>query len=194
MKKDERALLFRKGDFVTCCTRASTASWIRLRLTVEKFALAKTAFEHRLADYLRKAEPELVAREFHVVDLGPTEVGLRYENGVLVEVLAPNTRRLYWKGYIDVRVARIDISEDFVLPQSLALQLGTATGRAKVTGAEGVLAVQVPQHHVGVLYVDGKVHQMLEAGLHDFWKFNRDLRVEWWICACRCSKSRVRKS
>jgi regulator of protease activity HflC (stomatin/prohibitin superfamily) len=38
--------------------------------------------------------------------------------------------------------------------------------------------VQVPQHHVGLLFVDGKVHQMLQPGLHAFWKFNRDLRVE----------------
>jgi regulator of protease activity HflC (stomatin/prohibitin superfamily) len=36
----------------------------------------------------------------------------------------------------------------------------------------------VPQHHVGLLFVDGKVHQMLQPGLHAFWKFNRDLRVE----------------
>ncbi len=60
-----------------------------------------------------KAEPAIVAREFHVVDLGATEVGLRFENGVLVEVLAPNTRRLYFKGYIDLRFERIDIATDF---------------------------------------------------------------------------------
>jgi len=36
----------------------------------------------------------------------------------------------------------------------------------------------VPQYHVSLLFVDGKVHQMLQPGLHAFWKFNRDLRVE----------------
>ena len=50
-----------------------------------------------------------------MVELGAAEVGLRYENGVLVEVLAPNTRRLYWKGYIDVRVEVVDIAEDFAI-------------------------------------------------------------------------------
>ena len=49
-------------------------------------------------------EPELIEREFQVVDLGAHEVGLRFENAVLVEVLAPNTRRLYWKGFVDIRV------------------------------------------------------------------------------------------
>ena len=179
IKKDERGLLFRKGDFVTVLHAGEHRYFDPfMRLTVEKYPLAKTAFEHRLADYLRHAEPALIDSEFHVVEVGPTEVGLRYENSLLVEVIAPNTHRLYWKGYIDVRVARIDISDNFALPHSLTLQLGTTTGRAKVIGVEHVLAVQVPQHHVGLLFVDGKVHQMLQPGLHAFWKFNRDLRVE----------------
>ena len=38
--------------------------------------------------------------------------------------------------------------------------------------------LQVPQHHVAVFFVDGKVQGLLQPGLHAFWKFNRDLRVE----------------
>src|SRR2546425_7964726 len=103
VKKDERALLFRRGDFVEILRPGEHVRFDPLRrLTVEKFALANTRFEHRLADFLVKAEPAIVARELHAIELGPTEVGLRFENGVLAEVLAPNTRRLYWKGYIDL--------------------------------------------------------------------------------------------
>lgn len=179
VKKDERALLFRKGDFV----RVLHAGEYRFldplkRLSLEVFSLARPAFDHRLADYLRAAEPALVAREFHDVQLGDTEVGLRYENGVLVEVLGPNTRRLYWKGFVDVRVTRIDIATQVALPQSLTLQLGTTTGRAKVAGVDQVLALQVPQYHVGLLFVDGKAQSLLEPGLHAFWRFNRELRAE----------------
>lgn len=140
--------------------------------------MGRATFEHRLADYLRHAEPELVEREFHDVRLGATEVGLRYENGVLAEVLAPNTRRLYWKGFVDVRVARVDIGERFALPPSLTLLLATPAARAKVAGAEQVLAVQVPQHHVALLFVDGKAAELLAPGLHAFWRFNRELRAE----------------
>ena len=179
VKKEERALLFRNGDFVSVL-HAGTHRYFDpfRRLSVEVFKLAHTAFDHRLADYLRHADPALVEREFHDIQLGATEVGLRYENGVLVEVLAPNTRRLYFKGFIDVRVARFDIAEQFTLPYSLTLQLGSATGRARIAGADQVLAVQVPQHHVAVLYVDGKTHATLQPGLHAFFKFNRELRVE----------------
>lgn len=81
VKKDERALLFWKGDFAEILRPGEYVRFDPLRrLAVEKFALAKTRFEHRLADFLVKAEPDLVAREFHVVELGATEVGLRYEN------------------------------------------------------------------------------------------------------------------
>jgi hypothetical protein len=31
---------------------------------------------------------------------------------VLAEVLAPNTRRLYWKGFIELAFERIDIAND----------------------------------------------------------------------------------
>jgi regulator of protease activity HflC (stomatin/prohibitin superfamily) len=181
VKKDERALLFRKGDFVEILGPGEHFRFDPLRrMTVEEFALANTRFEHRLVDFLVKAEPDAVARELHVVELGPTEVGLRFENGVLVEVLAPNTRRLYWKGYIDLRFERIDIATDYTVDAKQLPQLIAALvrGTVKVAGADGVLAVQVLQYHVSVLYVDGKIAKLLEAGMHYFWKFVRDLRVE----------------
>jgi regulator of protease activity HflC (stomatin/prohibitin superfamily) len=181
VKKDERALLFERGDFVDILRPGEHLRFDPLRrLAVEKFALANTRFEHRLADFLVKEAPEAVARELQVVELGPTEVGLRFENGVLAEVLAPNTRRLYWKGYVDVRFERIDIATDFAVEPKLVPQLVTlgATGfKAKVTGAD-VFGVQVPQFNVGVVYVDGKLHAVLEPGLTAFWRFGRDMRVD----------------
>jgi regulator of protease activity HflC (stomatin/prohibitin superfamily) len=127
-----------------------------------------------------KEEPAIVAREFHVVELGPAEVGLRYENGVLVEVLAPNTRRLYWNGFIELAFERIDIAHDIAVDAKQVPQLVAALtrGTAKIAGIEGVLAALVPQYHAGVLYVDGKVAKLLDAGIHFFWKFLRELRVE----------------
>ena len=113
-----------------------------------------------------------------MIEIGATEVGLRIENGVLAEVLAPNTRRLYWKGYIDVRVEKVDVATDFAIDPQLVPQLVAGT-RAKVAGAaENVLALLVPEHHIVVLYVNGKAERLLEAGQHAFWKANRDLRGE----------------
>ena len=178
--KDERALLFDRKDFVRVLGAGEHRFFDPLhRLSVEVFPLSKTQFEHRLADYLLKAEPEMVGREFHVARLGPTEVGLRFENGVLLEVLAPSTRRLYWKGYIDIRLETVDIAEKFAVSAPLVTQLVASGPRvSKVVGSDGVLSIQIPQDQVAVLYVDGKVHGLLEAGRHAFWRFNRDLRVD----------------
>jgi len=181
VKKDERALLFERGDFVEILRPGEHLRFDPLRrLTVEKFALANTRFEHRLAEFLVKEAPEAVARELYVVALGPAEVGLRFENGVLVEVLAPNTRRLYWKGYVDLAFERIDIATDLAVDAKLVprlMSLGATGFKAKVTGAD-LYAVPVPQFSVGVLYIDGKLHAVLEAGLHAYWRFGRDVRVE----------------
>ena len=183
VKKDERALLFKQGDFVEVLGAGEHRYFDPLnKITVEKFALAQSRFEHRLADYLLKAEPEVAARQFQVVELGPQEIGLRYENGLLAEVLAPNTRRLYWKGYIEVRIDKLDISTDFTVAPALLSQLVMPDGRggftAKLTGASGVYGVLVPQHHVAMLYVDGKVHALLAAGMHAYWRAGREIRAE----------------
>ncbi len=55
---------------------------------------------------------------------------------MLVEVLAPNTRRLYWKGYIDVRIETVHIAEDFGASKALLPNLiaGIARGVVKVAG------------------------------------------------------------
>jgi len=182
VKKDERALLFDRGDFVAVLGPGEHVRFDPLfRLTLEKFALAEPRFEHRLGDWLVKAEPEVVEREFHFVELGPTEVGLRFANGVLAEVLAPNTRQLFWKGYIDLRFERLDIATDFAVDAKLVPQLIACTGpgfKSLVKGGTGAFGVQVPAFHVAVLYVDGKLHGVLEAGAYAFWAFGRDLRVE----------------
>jgi regulator of protease activity HflC (stomatin/prohibitin superfamily) len=180
VKKDERALLFRKGDFVRVLRPGEYRKLDPFRrYTMEKFAMDKPLFDHRLAEYLRRAEPEVVAHDFNIVEIGPNEVGLRYENGVIAEILAPDTRRLYWKGFVDVSVEKVDIASDFAIDADLARRLLSHTARGlKLPGSENILVVTVPQYHVAMLYVDGKVTRLLEAGLHAFWKFGREIRVE----------------
>ena len=180
VKKDERALLFRKGDFVALLVPGEHYRFDPLKqLTVERFSLAQTRFEHRLASYLVRAEPELVAQHFHVLELGPSELALRYENGVLVELIAPNSRALYWKGYIDIRVERVDIAAQFEVAAHVARLLATAGRSAgKIIGLDGVFVQQVPAYHVGVLFVDGKVDRLLEPGAHAFYRYHRELRAD----------------
>ena len=181
VKKDERALLFVKGDFVDVLPAGD--HWLFDlfgRVKIERFPLSVPRFEHRIADYLQLTrdlrEKAIVEREFNAVQIGPREVGLRYENGVLVEVLAPNTRALYWKGYLDIRVEKVSVETVFTIVEKLAKEVLGA--KLKMPGADLVHVVQVPQYNQAVLYVDGKVETLLQPGVHAFWRVGRDLRSD----------------
>jgi regulator of protease activity HflC (stomatin/prohibitin superfamily) len=107
------------------------------------------------------------------------QAGLRSENGVLVEVLPPSTRRLYWRGLVDVQVDVIDLRESVELSASVAARLAQPQLRPRaVTGLAGVLQVEVPETGAGLLRVDGRVERLLTAGSYAFWKFGRNVAVE----------------
>ena len=180
VNKNERGLLLRNGDFERVLQPGTHWLFDGLdTLCVERFALEQPAFTHALADYLMAKEPRVVAAEFVHVELGEHQVGLRTENGVLVEVLAPATRRLYWKGLVDVQVEVIDIAASAEVPAALASRLvQTQLRQRNVQGLAGVLQLQVPEHGAGILWVDGKVERLLAAGSTAFWKFNRNVSVE----------------
>ncbi len=180
VKKNERALLLRNGDFERVLQPGT--HWLLAgmdRLRVETFAMEQTAFAHGLSDYLLAKEPEVVAQNFVRVELSETQVGLRSENSVLVEVLAPATRRLYWKGLVDVQVEVIDLTATAEVPATVVSRLTqTQLRQRQVAGLSSVLQVQVPEHSTGVLWVDGKLEKVLGPGSYAYWKFNRHVAVD----------------
>jgi regulator of protease activity HflC (stomatin/prohibitin superfamily) len=180
IKKNERGILLRNGDFDRILKPGRYWLFIGLdTLRVDTFAIDQTAFAHGLADYFLAKEPDVVAEEFVRVELTETQVRLRLENGVLVEILAPATRRLYWKGLVDVRIEVLEIAENFELTAALAQRLTQTQLRQRaVQGLAGVLAVQVPEYNVGVLTVDSKIDKLLAPGAYAFWKFGRQVVVE----------------
>jgi len=180
VKKNERGLLLRNDDFERVLQPGT--HWLFGgfdALRVELFRIDQPAFQHPLADYLMAKEPAVVAAEFVRVELGENEVGLRTENGLPVELLPPGTRRLYWKGLVDVRVEVIDVGASVEVPAEVAPRLAQNAMRARaVAGLAGVLQVQVPEHGAGLLWVDGRIERLLAPGAHAFWKFNRNVSVE----------------
>jgi len=179
IKKNERALLLRNGDFEQLLGAGKHWVFSGLdKVQLERFALTQPAFEHELTDYFLAQEPALVEREFVHVSLGETEVGLRLEDGVLVQILPPATRKLYWRGLRAQRVDVIDVASDARLPAELVSKLQSVALRPRaVAGLDGVLLVQVPEFHVGVLTLQGQMQELLAPGNHGFWRFNRQVAV-----------------
>jgi regulator of protease activity HflC (stomatin/prohibitin superfamily) len=181
VKKNERGLLLRNGDFerVLHPGEHRFSTW-KDDVRIETFALEQPAFHHGLVDYLMAKEPEVVEAEFVRVELNEHQVGLRIDNGVLVELMPPGTRRLFWKnGLVDVKVEVIDVSTSAEVPAAIAARLVQTQLRPRVVaGLAGVLQVQVPEHGAAILWVDGHIERLLAPGSYAFWKFNRNVSIE----------------
>jgi len=145
---------------------------------IQVYDLTVPEFEHPRVDFLVKEARPTMDNYFHIVELTDSEVGLVYKNGKLASVLAPGKRQLYWKGPIEVKVEKIDLSVDLEVPERVAKLLARAKAPLAAQASEAVIAVEVPDTSGALLIVDGQLAKVLEPGLHVFWKFQRSVKVD----------------
>lgn len=180
IKKNEKGALFKDGDFERILSAGRHYFFDPLgRLSVQLWKVDSAMNETAIVDYLMEHDPQTADEHFVCMQLSEDEAGMRYENDILVEVLAPAVRRVLWKGMAKHRLEKIDLKQDYVLSHDLARRLlqPNLRGRA-VSGLNGLLVAQVPAYHVGVLKADGKVQRLLDPGVVAFWRFNREVEVE----------------
>ncbi|MFZ1325615.1 MAG: slipin family protein [Candidatus Contendobacter sp.] len=148
------------------------------RHEVQRYDLTVAEFEHPWLDVLLKTDAALVERHFQVVETSDQQVGLIYKSGRLNGVLPPATRRVYWRGPVEVRVELIDIANDYTLSRAHAALLArpSAVLAKSLTGL--IQVAEVEDNHLGLLVVDGELVRTLPPGLHAFWQFNRTVKVE----------------
>ena len=176
--KHERGLLFRDGDFVRFLEPGTYRfPGLRQRYSVERFDLAEPLFEHRLADYLVEAERVDVERLFTLVETGASEVAVVYRNARFAEIVGPAERKLYWRGPVEVRVERFDLDAGLAVDAKLVRQLPD-TNPLRGFGTRGIYSREVPDGHVGLLYVDGKLTGSLAPGAHAFWTYGPAVKVD----------------
>ena len=183
VKKNERGVLLRDGDFERILDAGRYYFLDPMgRLTLQTWAadsVMSTADDLALVDYLLQAAPESAARCFECMQLGEDEAGLRYENDLLVEILSPGTRRVFWKGLVRHRLDKVDLSQGYALAPKLAARLLQPGLRGRALGGlNGLLVAQVPAYYLGVLRVDGKIERLMSPGVEVFWRFNREVQVE----------------
>ncbi len=179
VRKHERGLLFKQGDFVRFVDPGIYRLFDPLhRLNVELHDIAWPKFEHRLADFFVNQYPAEVERLFVKVETRDHEVAVIYKNGHFAEVIGPDKRELYWKGVVDITAQVIDIADNFdVEPRVAKILVHEVEGKREMPAADAVYAREVPDGHVGLLFIDGELVRELAPGLHVFWKFNRGIAV-----------------
>ncbi|WP_417068922.1 slipin family protein [Niveibacterium terrae] len=178
--KNERAALLRDGDFERILSAGRHYFFDPLnQLSLQVWKLDAPMQDLALVDYLLGHEPDTADEHFVCMELGEDEAGLRYENKLLVEVLAPGSRRVFWKGLLTQHLEKIDLRQAYALAPDIAARIQQPNLRSRaVSGLAGLLVAQVPAYHMGVLRVDGKVQRLMSPGVEVFWRFNRDVQVE----------------
>lgn len=111
-----------------------------------------------------------LADALHVVDVKNDEIVLQYENGLLKQVLTAG-RYTFWKSAIVYDFVRADISK-----VEITENIDRATLQNKLV-APYVRSFTVESHEQGVLFVDGKFVQTLDAGVYNYWKNGMAVQV-----------------
>jgi len=180
VRKHERALLFRDGDFVKFLEPGVYRFGTLLHAyTVERFDITVPAFEHRLQDFLIEKYPVQVARHFDVVTTGTDEIAVVHHNDRVTAVMAPAERKLFTKSVHQIRVERFEVVDNLDVDARLAKRLLEGKDPAvKAIADKVVYARVVPEGHIGLLYVDGKLTRSLAPGFHAFFVVERGVSVE----------------
>ncbi|HKY92548.1 MAG TPA: slipin family protein, partial [Nevskiaceae bacterium] len=110
---------------------------------------------------------------FVLADVSVGEIGLVSKDGKLEDVLAPGSRRLYWKEAAPVSIERVSLPADLAVAPSVA-------GRLRQIGVleKFAVAVTVPAESAGLVFVDGKLARVLAPGAYAFWNFQKNVTAE----------------
>ncbi|EGI3903579.1 slipin family protein [Escherichia coli] len=177
VRKDQLALLSRNGDYYKVLHAGEhLLPWLNTP-EVLLITLDGSEVPDVLADYLRRFQPEWVERYCVVADLSETEAGALYMDGILLEILPPSTRRLYWRVEDDLTLVRMSTQQVQVQTEVMNAVLQPRR-KGVVKGRDAILTVQVPAWHVGVLKIDGETQALLPPGLTAYCKINHLVEAE----------------
>ncbi|NZC53954.1 slipin family protein [Escherichia coli] len=177
VRKDQLALLSRNGDYYKVLHAGEhLLPWLNTP-EVLLITLDSSEVPDVLADYLRRFQPDWVEKYCLVADLSEIEAGALYMDGILLEILPPSTRRLYWRVEDDLTLVRMNTQQ---VPVQTEVMNAVLQPRRKgaVKGRDAILTVQVPAWHVGVLKIDGETQALLPPGLTAYWKINHLVEAE----------------
>lgn len=177
VRKDQLALLSRNGDYYKVLHAGEhILPWLNTP-EVLLITLDGSEVPDVLADYLRRFQPDWVERYCLVADMLETEAGALYMDGILLELLPPSTRRLYWRVEDDLTLVRMNTQQVQVQTEVMNAVLQPRR-KGAVKGRDAILTVQVPAWHVGMLKIDGETQALLPPGLTAYWKINHLVEAE----------------
>ena len=170
----ERGLLYRNRRF----ERVLAPGVYRVfdpfnRVIVTMHNLTRPEYAGNDAEILMARMDGPLAACFLLVDISTDQVGLVLKNGKLEDVLAPGTRKLYWKGLVAVEAVAVSLAGSLRVEPRVADRLRQLGVLAKVA-----VTVDVPTESAGLLFVDSTLVETLVPGAYAFWNFRRNVALE----------------
>lgn len=183
VKQQECGLLFKDGDFVRFLTAGRYRFFDpRQQYRVEVFDRSRgSMFGHSLLDFFLVQHADVMHEYFTQVETTATQVALIYQRKRLIDVLEPETRVFYWRGFVDTEAEFIELDEQCQVPKTLLKRLlhsGNDTVKARLKRL--LYTVEVPQHFIGLLYLNGQQQAVLSAGEHAYWQITQNVQVMLW--------------
>ncbi|CAM0998117.1 Band 7 domain-containing protein [Rhodanobacter sp. Root179] len=170
----ERGLLYRNRRFERVLSPGVHRLFDpRKRIAVTVHSLTRPEYAGSDAEVLMAQMDGPLAECFLVADIGTDQVGLVLKNGKLEDVLAPGTRKLYWKGIVPVEVQAVSLVETLEIDAHVASRLRQLGVLGKVA-----VTVDVPVESTGLLLVDNKLVRTLAPGAWAFWNFRKNVAAE----------------
>ncbi len=176
---NERAFLFKMNRFAKVLEPGSYRYFDLLgNIKIERFDITRHELDHSLGKLLVSTFVDKTRDYLEAYQLSDYEVGLLYRDGQLVDIVAPGSFKIYWKGLERTELKRIEISEEFRVSKAV-LALLSRGHKALLTRQAGqvIYYTEVNDHHVGLLLVNGKLEEMLKPGSYGFWKYHRNVEV-----------------
>jgi len=172
IRKHERGLRFRRGDFAGVLQPGTYRLWRRLlgpaRDRVQIVSLLDTKLEHELLEVIVR-DPS-AADQLEVVDLTATQRALVWIDGRLEHILRPGLHA-FWRQPREVRIEIFDLDGVRFTHSKLQAVLGHADAAGQLE------EVDVERHAAVLLYLNGELRERLATGKHVFWKAAGRLRV-----------------
>jgi regulator of protease activity HflC (stomatin/prohibitin superfamily) len=192
----ERALVLKNG-VLTAVLGPGVYRWMDLAAALEcqVFDVTDPELTHPQAEVFRKDAAGIWTSQIETLETGEQEAGLIYLDGRLARLMPPLSRCFYWKGPVQVRLDRVDLTRDLAVDAALLETLrrmrhgqrfpgAAAKGTAAAKEPRGtdfldnILEEDVADHQLGLLVQDGRLLRTLAPGVHAFWSFARNLQIE----------------
>lgn len=169
----ERALIYRNRRFERVLGPGvyRIGDWLG-RTEVVLHDIAKPEYAGKDTDALVAALGARLVEHFVLADIGVDQVGLVMKNGKLEDLLAPGSRKLYWRGLVPIEIVATTLSAGLELRGEIAQRL------RQIGLLDRIALVTVPNESAGLLYIDGKLVRTLDAGSYAYWNFQKNVAVE----------------